>query len=293
MSNWNGRSIITPAPDNNDGCIAKGLRAVCQGRHAQGLWRCEESSSLHINALELKAALCAVRAFTPNQRQLNVHLRMDNRTAVAYLLRMGGGGDTVPCIARVAQELREYALNKQITLTAENLPGELNEADWESRHFRDSSNWKLNPTVFQVLNHLWGPLTIDLFVDRMNTQLQSYISWFPDPFAHGTDAFQIPLSWTNLKGYSFPPFSMIWGDCRCLAKIRKDQATIVLITPTWPAQAWYPVLLEMSCRRPILLHPLSNLLLSPNLQPHPLVLQGHLSLAAWKVTGKTCWQTEF
>ena len=49
----------------------------------------------------------------------------------------------------------------------------------------------------------------------------------------------------------------------------------------------------MSFRQPILLHPLSNLLLSPNLQPHPLVLQGHLSLAAWIVTGKTCWQTEF
>jgi len=55
------------------------------------------------------------------------------------------------------------------------------EADWESRPFRDSSNWKLNPTVFQALNHLWGPLTIYLFADRMNTQLQSYISWFPDP----------------------------------------------------------------------------------------------------------------
>ena len=289
MSNWNGRSIITPAPDltiTTDASL-KGWGAVCQGRHTRGLWTQEESSSLHINALELKAALFAVRAFTPNRRQLHVHLRMDNRTAVAYLLRMGGTRS--PALLSIAQELWEYALNKQITLTAEYLPGELNpEADWESRHFRDSSNWKLNPTVFQALDHLWGPLTIDLFADRMNTQLQSYISWFPDPFAHGTDAFQIP--WTNLRGYSFPPFSMI---CRCLAKIRKDQATIVLITPTWHTQAWYPVLLEMSCIQPILLPPLSNLLLSPNLQPHPLVLQGHLSLAAWMVTGKTCLQTEF
>ena len=284
---WSLDNHTSPRLDNNDGCVAEGLGAVCQGRHTRGLWTQEESSSLHINALELKAALFAVRAFTPNRRQLHVHLRMDNRTAVAYLLRMGGTRS--PALLSIAQELWEYALNKQITLTAEYLPGELNhEADWESRHFRDSSNWKLNPTVFQALDHLWGPLTIDLFADRMNTQLQSYISWFPDPFAHGTDAFQIP--WTNLRGYSFPPFSMI---CRCLAKIRKDQATIVLITPTWHTQAWYPVLLEMSCRQPILLPPLSNLLLSPNLQPHPLVLQGHLSLAAWMVTGKTCLQTEF
>ena len=137
MSNWNGRSIITPAPDltiMTDASL-KGWGAVCQGRHTRGLWSCEESSSLHINSLELKAALFAVRAFTPNQRQLHVHLRMDNRTAVAYLLKMGVTRS--PALLGIAQELWEYTLNKQITLTAEHLPGELNgEADWESRHFR-------------------------------------------------------------------------------------------------------------------------------------------------------------
>ena len=156
------------------------------------------------------------------------------------------------------------------------------EADWQSRHFRDSSNWKLNPKVFQTLDQLWGPLTIDLFENRMNSQLPNFVSWFPDPFAQATDAFQIP--WSNVKGYCFTPFSLI---CRCLAKIRKDQGTMVLIAPTWHAQAWYPVLLEMSCWHPILLPPLRDLLFSNNQQPHPLILQGHLQLAAWMVTGKT------
>ena len=212
---------------------------------------------------------------------------MDNRTAVAYLLKMGGTRSQV--LVGIAQELWEYVLRKEISLTAEYLPGDMNhEADWQSRHFRDASNWKLNPKVFLTLDQLWGPLTIDLFADRMNTQLPNYMSWFPDPFAQATDAFQIP--WSNVKGYCFPPFSLI---CRCLAKIRKDQGTMVLIAPTWHAQAWYPVLLEMSCRHPILLPPLRDLLLSPNQQPHPLILQGHLQLAAWMVTDKTCLQVEF
>lgn len=38
---------------------------------------------------------------------------------------------------------------------------------------------------------------------------------------------------------------------------------------------------------------LNNLLLSPNQQPHPLVLQGQLQLAAWMVTGKPYLQMEF
>ena len=40
-------------------------------------------------------------------------------------------------------------------------------------------------------------------------------------------------------------------------------------------------MLEMSYRHSILLPPLRDLLLSPNHQPHPLVLKGHLKLAAW------------
>jgi hypothetical protein len=56
-------------------------------------------------------------------------------------------------------------------LTAEYLPGVLNQqADWESRHFLDSSNWKLNPGVFKILNQQWGPLEVDLFASRTKGQ---------------------------------------------------------------------------------------------------------------------------
>ena len=282
---WSLNNHTSPRFDYNN--KTSGWGGVCQGKYTRGIWTREEFSSLHINALELKATCFAVRAFTVNQRHLHVHLRKDNRTAVAYLLKMGG--DAIPFIARDSPGTVGLCLNKQITVTAEYLPEDLNhETDWQSTNFRDSSNWKLNPTVFQPLNHQWVPLTIDLFADRMNTQLQIYISWFSDPFAQGTDAFQI--TWSNLRGDSFSPFSMI---CRCLAKIQKVHAMIVLITPTWHTQAWYKVILEMCCRQPILLHPLNNLLLSPNLQPHPLVLQGHLQLAAWMATGKPCFQMEF
>ena len=100
ISTWNGRSIITPAPDlviTTDASL-QGWGAVCQGVRTRGLWSQQESNTLHINALELKAALFAVRAFTAKERQLHVHLRMDNRTAVAYVLKMGG--DTILGIGR-------------------------------------------------------------------------------------------------------------------------------------------------------------------------------------------------
>ena len=53
---------------------------MCQGKYARGIWTREESSSLHVNALELKAASFAVRAFTVNQRHFHVHLAVELAT---------------------------------------------------------------------------------------------------------------------------------------------------------------------------------------------------------------------
>ena len=54
------------------------------------------------------------------------------------------------------------------------------------------------------------------------------------------DSFQIP--WENIKRYAFPPFCLIG---RVLKKIIRKEATVTLIAPIWPAQAWYPTLLQL------------------------------------------------
>ena len=65
---WNGRSLISSAPD-----LIITTDASLKG------W-----------GLHVKAALFALRAFSKSRRKLHVHLQMDNRTAVAYPLKMGG-----------------------------------------------------------------------------------------------------------------------------------------------------------------------------------------------------------
>jgi hypothetical protein len=170
ITSWNGRAIAMSAPDlviTTDASL-KGWGAICQGIHTRGLWT-QQEAFLHINALELNAALFAVRAFTANRTDIHVHLRMDNRTAITYILKMGGTRS--PVLLQIAQELWKYSLGNKIMLTAEYLPGVLNQqADWESRHFLDSSNWKLNPGVFKILNQQWGPLEVDLFASRTKGQ---------------------------------------------------------------------------------------------------------------------------
>lgn len=146
---------------------------------------------------------------------------------------------------------------------------------------RDTSNWMLNKGIFKQINQMWGPLKIDLFADRLNTQLENYMSWRPDPYAMGMDTFQIP--WNNKRGYAFPPF---WLITRCLSKVLKEKSENVIITPAWQTQPYYPLLLTLSIDNPILLPPMKNLLLSPEGVVHPLVSSQTLKLVAWKVSGE-------
>ena len=61
---------------------------------------------------------------------------------------------------------------------------------------------------------------------------------------------------------------------------------IILITPLWHSQPWFPVLMEMITDNPLLLTAIMDLLLDPQGNPHPLMIQGHLQLVAWSVSGQ-------
>lgn len=276
----NGRAIITPAPDlviEADACNT-GWGGTCGNDRTGGGWS-QEEANYHINAKELLAASLSVQSFTKNRQALAVHVRLDNVTAVAYLSRMGGTKS--PLMNRITRDLWAWCSQREITLSVEHIPGVSNQvADFESRNTRDSSDWKLSPEFFAQIQTRMGQSEIDLFASRLNRQLTNYVSWRSDPQAVATDAFQ--MSWTNLKAYLFPPFSLIG---RCLAKIKKDQAVVTMVTPIWQAQPWYPMLLEMSIEHPIRLPVCNALLVSPQEETHPLVLSNSLHLAAWRISG--------
>ena len=218
---WEVINIASPRFDYYNRCILEGLGGCVSGSSYQGTldpggiltaYKCPRTQG---------SSFC-LESFLQESKETSCPSLNGQQNSSCIATKNGGGGAPSLVLVGIAQELWEYAL------TAEYLPGELNhKPDWQSRHSRDSSNWKLNPKVFHSIDQLWGPLTTDLFADRINTQIRNYVSLFPDPFAQATDAFQIP--WLNLKGYCFPPFSLV---CRCLAKIRKDQGTMFLIAPT-------------------------------------------------------------
>ena len=191
----------------------------------------------HINQLELLGAFLALQSFGKEWKKCHVLLKMDNKSAVAYVNKLGGTR-SLP-LNSLALEIWEWCLRKEIWISAEYLPGrEKLWADWESRHCRDLSGWKLRPDLFQALMKFHMNCKVDLFANYQNHQLPKYFSWKPDPMAEGTDVFSI--SWRNLQAYAFPPFCLIG---KVIRKCLTDQAQMLLITPWWTQQHWFPLVL--------------------------------------------------
>jgi len=77
------------------------------------------------------------------------------------------------------------------------------------------------------------------------------------------------MSWQPYLFYAFPPFSLI---TRVLQKIREEKATGLVLVPKWPAQPWWPKLMQMLIQLPVQLPKNSDTLFSPSnpQELHPL-----------------------
>ena len=65
-----------------------------------------------------------------------VHLKMDNATALTYLVKMRGTKSFE--LKRIAQKIWEFLISKSIMITAKYLPRLLNVlVDWETHHIQD------------------------------------------------------------------------------------------------------------------------------------------------------------
>ena len=173
-----------------------------------------------------------------------------------------------------------WCLEKSIILVAEHLPGHLNViADQESRFMRDCCDWLLNPKVFQTIQAAMGPLEVDLFATRLTNQLPRFYSWRADLEAVATDPFL--QDWSQFRGFANPPWCLIH---RCLIKVKVQVARMVLITPLWKTQSWFPVLLEMLEDYPRMLLTQSDLVMMPVGQEF-LMREGAPPLIAWAISG--------
>lgn len=212
------------------------------------------------------------------------HVRSLGTTAVGQHycsgLHQQSGGTVSPQLTSLARSLWLWVLQRDISLTAQHIPGVSNlVTDTESRPMRDRTDWKLSPAIFNRIDRIFGPLEVDLFTSRLTYQLPRYFSWRPDLLAEATDAFQ--QDWGPLKGFANPPWCLIG---RVLSQVMDQKALVVLLAPVWIGQPWYPVLLNILWEFPRRIPPLPNLVQS-QVELNHLVFT--LQLAVCPISGKS------
>lgn len=243
-----------------------GWGATCKGEKCGGAWNLEEQT-FHINTRELLAIYYALRSFKRQCKDKHVRILCDNTAAIGIVNKMGSS-KSMRC-NEISKTIWQFCQNNGIWVTATYIPGILNVvADEESRREYKESEWQLNPSVFKSLKkYLSFEPEIDYFASRLNAQTLDYVSYKSDPYAKYVNAFA--LNWAQLKGYIFPPFSLIG---RVLQKIQTDQATALVVVPNWTTQPWYTTFMEMLLTKPVMVGPSRDLLRLPQKPEllHPL-----------------------
>jgi hypothetical protein len=79
--------------------------------------------------------------------------------------------------------------------------------------------------------------------------------------------------------------SPVQSDPPMLDQDQENRADVLMVTPVWPSQQWWPTILELSYRPARILKPSEDLLLDATGISHPLLVRGSLLLAAWTLSG--------
>ncbi|RLU18493.1 hypothetical protein DMN91_008850 [Ooceraea biroi] len=177
------------------------------GRKQTHGWWSDQDRDEHINFLELKAVEYALRSFVDNLHSRDILLRVDNTTAIAYINR--GGSLRFPKLSALAKSIWQWS-------------------ERESRIVSVETEWEITSRSFDRGLEHFDPFDIDLFASYINAKCQTFVSWFPDPFATAIDAFT--LDWSEFYFYTFPPFVLI---TKVLRKIVNDGAVPRSQHPTW------------------------------------------------------------
>lgn len=228
-------------------CSGWGAHLEPEGLMCHGVWH-QNQSLLHINILEMKAILLALKEFQHILSNSSVMIATDNSSVVAYLQREGGTHSPTLCME--VWETLLWCQEHGISLRVRHIPGRINIlADRLSRSGKPiSTEWSLNQLICNSIFLMTGHPNIDLFATRLNNRLPLYVSPVPDNSALAIDAMS--MNWDGIHAYAFPPFHIIPA---ILTKIRMYRCKIVLIAPLWPHRTWFPELLHLSIAAPIFL----------------------------------------
>ena len=128
---------------------------------------------------------------------------------------------------------------RSINIDIEWIPRTQNErADYLSKIY-DDNDWGISDILFNWLEELWGPHSIDRFANYLNTKLPRYNSRYWNPGSESIDTFV--CDWGHENNYVCPPIPLV---SRVLLHAKNCNAQGTLIVPAWFSAPFWSLLLS-------------------------------------------------
>ena len=226
-------------------CLPKRLGAHLNEIVLSGLWSNKEAQ-LHINVLELKAVLIALKGFQEHLQGQRVLICSDNSTVVSYLNKEGGTHSIEMCA--LIWRILAFTNSRRIQIRARHVHGSLNVIA-DSLSQRDKviqTEWSLHQQIFNQICRVWHTPMVDLFATHLNYKLPIYVSPVPDKKAWQIDALNI--CWEGLDGYVFYPVAIL---PQVIKKIITYPYRMIVLAPGWPGMPWFWDLVDLLTRVPL------------------------------------------
>ena len=116
-------------------------------------------------------------------------------------------GSTKPDLQTLAEEIVNLCNNLRVSVIPVWVPRDNNQlADYLSK-LTDFDDWGIHSDIFQWLNTLWGPFTVDRFATWYNNKCIRFNSRFWNPGSEGVDAFI--QNWQGENNRVVPPSSQL------------------------------------------------------------------------------------
>ena len=229
----------------SDVCLT-GWGAKYNGHSTGGHWSVEELKS-HINVLEMKGALFALKIYWKGMYKVSIQFKIDYTSTIIWINKQRAPNKET---FDLVKEFWELCIERKIQVFASYLKSKRNKiADFESRKIRENLEWSIHDHTFShITNYFECSFTIDLFASRANTKVSRYYAFYVEPDSVGTGAFS--FSWQCEFFYAFPHFSII---DTVLRKIENEQAEGIIIVPLFTTQPWFIRLLRILVRDPFTL----------------------------------------
>ena len=207
-----------------------------------GLWTKKEREQ-HITELELLAVLRNVECLLPRLRKRRVLVLEDN-SAVVWIFH--NHTSRQPRLMALLRETCALCDLNDITLAVRYVSTHANLADIPSR-YRGRDHWRLTGEVFKAVEKELGVThTVDRFATKATTLLPRWNSPHPEPGSEGVDG--LACEWLPEVNWVHPPPSLL---TEVVARVEREPRICgTVVTPYWPAEAWFATL-HRHCARAI------------------------------------------